>query len=266
MLRALNSLPPDLDWRLLAAVCLVVLLAGVAVIVGFRWAQSTGGLNGKGRLLELTLNNMTQGVVMFDAKARLVVCNDRYLKIYDLPPNIVKPGARLADIVRLRARSGSLPNDPDKYVAELMEIMAAGKVVSFVSELPDGRAIAVVNRAIPGGAYWIGTHHDITERRKVEQKNALLGAQEARRAVIEEAIAWFRESVEGVLTTVGDSVAAMRSTASALSAISNDTTTHTAGAVKTSGDAFESVEIAANAAEEMSKSIAEINHQLARAT
>src|SRR6202030_1788020 len=42
--------------------------------------------------------------------------------------------------------------------------------------------------------------------------------------------------------------------------------THTAGAVKTSGDAFESVEIAANAAEEMSKSIAEINHQLARAT
>jgi methyl-accepting chemotaxis protein len=266
MLRALTSLPPDLDWRLLAAVCLVFLLAGIAAIVYFRRAQSGGGLNDKGKLLELALNNMTQGVVMFDTKARLVVCNDRYLKIYDLPPNVVKPGARLADIVRLRARSGSLPSDPDKYVAELMEIMAAGKVVSFVSELPDGRAIAVVNQAIPGGAYWIGTHHDITERRKVEQKNALLGAQEARRAVIEEAIAWFRESVEGVLTTVGDSVAAMRSTASALSAISSDTTTHTAGAVKTSGDAFESVEIAANAAEEMSKSIAEINHQLARAT
>src|SRR3984957_11921189 len=266
MLRALNSLPPDLDWRLLAAVCLVFLLTGIAAIVYFRRAQSGGGLNDKGKLLELALNNMTQGVVMFDTKARLVVCNDRYLKIYDLPPNVVKPGARLADIVRLRARSGSLPSDPDKYVAELMEIMAAGKVVSFVSELPDGRAIAVVNQAIPGGAYWIGTHHDITERRKVEQKNALLGAQETRRAVIEEAIAWFRESVEGVLTTVGDSVAAMRSTASALSAISSDTTTHTAGAVKTSGDAFESVEIAANAAEEMSKSIAEINHQLARAT
>ena len=265
MLRVLNSFPPELDWRLLAAVCLVVLLAGIAVIVRFRRSQ-TGRLSDKGQLLELALNNMTQGVVMFDAKARLVVCNDRYLKIYDLPPNIVKPGARLADIVRLRARSGSLPDDPDKYVAELMEIIAAGKVVSFVSELPDGRSIAVVNRAIPGGSYWIGTHHDITERRKVEQKNALLGAQEARRAVIEEAIAWFRESVEGVLTTVGDSVAAMRSTASALSAISNDTTTHTAGAVKTSGDAFESVEIAANAAEEMSKSIAEINHQLARAT
>jgi methyl-accepting chemotaxis protein len=265
MLRVLDSFTPEFDWRLLAAVCLVFLLAGAALIVRFRRSQ-TGRLSDKGQLLELALNNMTQGVVMFDAKARLVVCNDRYLEIYDLPPNIVKPGARLADIVRLRAKSGSLPDDPDKYVAELMEIIAAGKVVSFVSELPDGRSIAVVNRAIPGGSYWIGTHHDITERRKVEQKNALLGAQEARRAVIEEAIAWFRESVEGVLATVGDSVAAMRSTASALSAISNDTTAHTAGAVKTSGDAFESVEIAANAAEEMSKSIAEINHQLARAT
>ena len=266
MLRVLDSLTPELDWRLAAAVGLACILAGIAVFVRLLRAPSFGGLNDKGKLLELALNNMTQGVVMFDTHARLVVCNDRYLKIYDLPPNIVKPGARLADIVRLRARSGSLPDDPDKYVAELMEIIAAGKVVSFVSELPDGRSIAVVNRAIPGGAYWIGTHHDITERRKVEQKNALLGVQEARRAVIEEAIAWFRESVEGVLKTVGDSVAAMRSTASALSAISNDTTAHTAGAVKTSGDAFESVEVAANAAEEMSKSIAEINHQLARAT
>src|SRR6202795_3823984 len=266
MLRVLDSLTPELDWRLAAAVGLVFLLAGVAVIVRFRRAQSSGRLSDKGKLLELALNNMTQGVVMFDAKSRLVVCNDRYLKIYDLPPNIVKPGARLADIVRLRSSSGSLPNDPDKYVAALMEIMAAGKVVSLVSEPPDGRAIAVVNRAIPRGAYWIRTHHDITERRKVEQKNALLGAQEARRAVIEEAIAWFRESVEGVLMTVGDSVAAMRSTASALSAISNDTTTHTAGAVKTAGEALGSVETAPNAGEEMAKSIAEINHQLARAT
>src|ERR1700726_4761350 len=116
MLRVLDSLTPALDWRLAAAVGLVFLLAGIADFVRFRRAQSTGGLNDKGKLLELALNNMTQGVVMFDTKARLVVCNDRYLKIYDLPPNVGKPGARLPDIVRLRARSGSLPSGPDKYV------------------------------------------------------------------------------------------------------------------------------------------------------
>jgi methyl-accepting chemotaxis protein len=225
-----------------------------------------GRLGDKARLVELALNNMTQGVVMFDATGRLLVCNDRYLEIYGLAADIVKPGAQLADLVRLRAKSGSLPSDPEKYCADLLALMASGKVLNFVSELPDGRSIAVVNRAIPGGGYWIGTHHDITERRKIERKNALLGEQEARRAVIEEAIAWFRQSAEDVLKTVADSVSAMRSTATALSATSNETATHTLGAVQTSNDAFDSVEVASNAADEMSKSIAEINHQLARAT
>jgi methyl-accepting chemotaxis protein len=264
MLPAFSSAALEHDWPAIVAAVLAT-LAAVYLVQRVRGARF-GGLGPQGRLLEIAINNMSQGVVMFDADARLVVANKRYLSLYDLPPDIVKAGASLVDIVRIRAKSGSLPMDPEKYCAELMEIMAAGKVVSFVSELPDGRAIAVVNQAVPGGAYWIGTHHDITERRKAEQKNALLGAQEARRAAIDDAIAWFRESVEGVLNTVADSVAAMKSTASALSSISNDTTKHTAGAVKTSSEAFTSVEFAAVAAEEMTKSIAEINHQLARAT
>ena len=83
---------------------------------------------------------------------------------------------------------------------------------------------------------------------------------------MEDAIAWFRESVEGVLKTVADSVGAMKSTATALSATSNETTAHTAGAVKTSNEAFGSVEVAASAADELAKSIGEINRQLSRAS
>jgi methyl-accepting chemotaxis protein len=245
-----------------------IVLAALAVVILFIRARSPPGTRrgDKGRLLDIALNNMTQGVVMFDRTGHLVVCNDRYLKIYGLPADIVKPGAKLIDIVNLRAKFGSLPSDPEKYCADLMDTMSTGKVVSFVSELPDGRSIAVVNRAIPGGAYWIGTHHDITERRKVERKNALHDEQEARRAVVEEAIVWFRESVEGVLRTVAENVAAMKSTAAALSALSNETATQTVDAVQTSSGAFDSAEFASTAADEMSKSIAEINHQLVRAT
>jgi methyl-accepting chemotaxis protein len=58
----------------------------------------------------------------------------------------------------------------------------------------------------------------------------------------------------------------MKSTATALSATSNETTAHTAGAVETSNEAFGSVEVAATAADELDKSIAEINSQLVRAT
>jgi methyl-accepting chemotaxis protein len=223
-------------------------------------------LGTKGRLLALTLNNMTQGVVMFDAKGRLIVCNDQYLSMYALSPDVVKPGGMLIDIIRERSKTGSLQRDPAQYCAELIGNMAAGKIVRFVAEAPDGRAVSVVNRPIPNSNYWVGTHDDITERRAAERKSALLSEQEARRAIVEDAIAWFRENAEGVLQTVADSVAAMKSTATVLSATSKETTAHTAGAVVTSNEACGSVEVAATAADEMAKSIAEINRQLMRAS
>ena len=255
------------DWRVAAVAGLACFLAGfsaAALLRGTRLAG--GGRNHKGRLLDIALNNMTQGVVMFDRAGRLVVRNDRYLEIYGLSPEIVKPGVKLIDVIRHRFQTGNLDRDPAQYAAELTDKMASGEVLSFVSELADGRSIAVVNRAIPGGAYWLGTHHDITARRAAERKSALTGEQEARRAVVDEAIAWFRRSVEGVLKTVAEGVATMKSTASALSATSNDTTAHSEGAVHTSNEAFGRVDTASTAAEELSRSIAEINRQLLRAS
>lgn len=216
--------------------------------------------------MALTLNNMPQGVVLFELGGRLVVCNDQYLRMYGLSPDFVGPGSHLKDIVAERVKTGSLQRDPAEYCAELIHAMAAGQIVRFVSETSDGRAVSVVNRAIPGSNYWVGTHDDITEWRAAERQSALLDEQEARRATIEQAIAWFRESVEGALQTVAESVAAMRSTAEILSANSNRTSTHTTGAVKISNEAFASVEVAATAADELTKSIAEIDRQLARAS
>jgi methyl-accepting chemotaxis protein len=243
---------------LVVAACLVILLAGAIILLVRR--------RGNDRLLALALDNMSQGVVMFDAAARVVVCNKRYLEIYGLSPDVVKPGAKLGDIVRHRFATGSLDRDPEQYCAELMDLMRSGKDLSFVSELPDGRSVAVVNRAIPGGEFWLGTHHDITARRAAERKSAQLSEQESRRAIMEEAIAWFRGSVEGVLQTVTDSLTTMKSTAAALSATSSDTRARTTGAVRTSNDAFGGVESAAAAADELSKSIAEINRQVVSAS
>jgi methyl-accepting chemotaxis protein len=248
---------------------LAIAVASVAVaILGMSLicAAADRRLDDKGRLLGIALDNMTQGVVMFDTNARLIVCNDQYRTMYGLSPDVVKPGAALINVIRDRISSGNLRRDPEEYCAEIMSQIIAGKTISFVSETPDGRAVSVVNRPILGSIYWVGTHDDITERRAAERKNALLDEQEVRRAVVEEAIAWFRESVEGVLKTVADSVAAMQTTASVLAATSNESTAQTAGAVQTSNDAFGSAEIAATAADELSKSIAEINRQLARAT
>ncbi len=246
----------------IAVTSVTVAILGISLISAFADRR----LDDKGYLLNIALNNMTQGVVMFDAANRLVVANDRYLEIYGLSPDVVKPGAKLIDIIRHRFATGNFGRDAEDYEEEVVKLMVSGQTMSFVSELPDGRSIAVVNRPIPGGKYWLGTHHDITQRRAGERKSALLDEQQARRAVVEEAIAWFRESVEAVLRTVADGVATMKSTAAALSATSNATTAHTEGAVHTSNEAFERVDGASTAAEELSRSIAEINRQLLRAS
>src|SRR5580704_14138478 len=131
----------------LAIASIAVAILGMSLVSAFADRR----LDDKGRLLELALNNMSQGVVMFDESGRLVVCNEGYLRMYGLSPEVVKPGANLVDIVNHRSNTGSLQRDPKQYCAELVESMASGKVISFITESPDGRAISVVNRAIPGG-------------------------------------------------------------------------------------------------------------------
>ena len=203
---------------------------------------------------------------MLDATSRLVVCNDQYLAMYALSPAIVKPGILLADLIRHRFSTGSLHRDPTEYTAELMKSMARGLVSRIVVEAPDGRAVLVVNRPVPDGGYWVGTHDDITDRRSAERKSASLEEQATRRAVVDEAVKSFRQDIEDVYKTVADSVAVMKSTSSTLSVTSKETTTHTAGALDTSNNAFSSVNGAATASEQLSNSIAEINVQLVGAT
>ncbi|MGA8319585.1 MAG: MHYT domain-containing protein, partial [Xanthobacteraceae bacterium] len=193
----------------LAIASIAAAILGMSLISAFADRR----LDDKGRLLELALNDMTQGVVLFDSSGRLLIRNDRYLQMYDLSAQVVNPGAKLADIVRHRAQTGSLQLDAQQYCKDLIEEMAGGKDLSFIAQSPDGRSISVVNRPIPTGGYWVGTHDDITERLSAEQKSLKLTEQQARRAVVDDAIGWFRGSVEGVLKTVTESVATMKSTA-----------------------------------------------------
>jgi NO-binding membrane sensor protein with MHYT domain/methyl-accepting chemotaxis protein len=260
--RAITALSLSPNSLALAIASIAVAILGMSLVA----ALADRRLDDKGRLLELALNNMPQGVVMFDESGRLVVCNESYLRMYGLSSEVVKPAANLVDIIGHRSTTGSLQRDPQQYFDELMAAMSSGKTVNFIAEAPGGRSISVVNRTIVGGGFWVGTHDDITERLAAEQKTAKLNEQETRRAVVEEAIGWFRGSVADVLRTVTESVAAMKSTATALSTTSNDTTAQTTSAVRTSNDAFTGVESAAAAADELSKSIAEINRQLVSAS
>jgi methyl-accepting chemotaxis protein len=239
-------------------------VAGVAATAIGGWLSGRvfrGSLADKD-LLFLALNNMTQGVVMFDSAGRMVVCNDRYVEMYSLSRAVVKPGCTLLDLINNRRAKGNADFDAEEYRSEILTAMANGQTLSRIMESPDGRSISVVNRPIAGRPYWVGTHDDITERRQAERESAFLTEHERRRMMIETAIESFREGVDNVLRTVSDSASEMKSTAMALSASSGQTSARASSAVETSHEASANVSAAALAAEGLFGSIVDIGRQV----
>ncbi len=127
---------------------------------------------------EAAINNMSQGLMMFDAQGRVVVCNQRFLDMYGLPPDSVRPGSSIADILRARLKAGTFSGDPEAWGSHLVEAYASGSLGNRTLDLPDGRTISISSRTIPESG-WVATHEDITERRRAEQKIAHMAHHDA---------------------------------------------------------------------------------------
>ena len=244
---------------------LAVAIAGVATAVlstSLAGAFIDRRLHEQNARLASALDNMTQGLCMFDGDTRLTVCNARYLEMYGLTAEYAFPGCYLRDLLEYRRSTGTFFQDIDEYVAAAMRRVVEGKVFTNVVEVK-GRSVAIANRPIAGGG-WVSTHEDITEQRKADQERDRLAVQDQRRSVVDAAIASFRRRIETMLSTVNDSAVAMRATATTLFAASQKTSQRAEGAVDTSNEASVNVEIAASAAEELSASISEISRQLSQ--
>jgi len=130
------------------------------------------------QLLQTVLNNMSQGVLMFDSETRLIFCNKRYIELYGLSPDVVKAGCLLRDLLQHRIDLGTFSGDADEYVARLSAGIAEGKTFNHIVNLPDGRAFSVVNKPVPGGG-WLATHEDVTERQRSEERIAHMARHDA---------------------------------------------------------------------------------------
>jgi len=120
--------------------------------------------------LDAALNNMSQGLVMFDSSARLVVCNKRYLEMFSLSPETVKPGCTIREVLDQRVATGGFSADyVEAYRTELLAAVAHGATFSKITKLPDGRIISIINQPMADGG-WVATHEDITERLLAEEK------------------------------------------------------------------------------------------------
>jgi len=127
---------------------------------------------------DAALNNMSQGLLMLDADLRLIVCNRRYLKTYNLSPEVVVPGVTMRELL---AHSVAVGNHPDMsaeqlYADYLSRIDGGGD--SYDWHLSDGRVIKIVHQRMPHGG-WVATHEDITERHRAEESIAHMARHDA---------------------------------------------------------------------------------------
>jgi diguanylate cyclase (GGDEF)-like protein/PAS domain S-box-containing protein len=117
--------------------------------------------------LDTAVNNMTQGLLLFDSSQRLVICNHRYIEMYGLSAEIIKPGCSFREVIAHRKQTGSFTGNVDQYVNLVLHDI--GQRNSMVIETPDGRSIHIVNEPLADGG-WVATHEDITERRRAEER------------------------------------------------------------------------------------------------
>jgi len=156
-----------------AGALMILLIAGFTYAIARKLQQGSREVSqtiAKQELqLHTVLDAMLQGLSIFDAKGRLVVRNQRYDELYDVPPGEIEPGCALRDVLIARKAAGTFSGDPDEHAAAMSQTMLRGKVTSRLAELPDGRMIQVVNQPMPDGG-WVSTHEDVTEQRRAERE------------------------------------------------------------------------------------------------
>ncbi|MEH2481684.1 diguanylate cyclase (GGDEF)-like protein [Nitrobacteraceae bacterium AZCC 2146] len=155
----------------------------------------------KSQYLDTAINSMTQGLLLFDANARLVVCNQRFIDMFGVSTDVVKPGCHFRDLVRHRQETGTFVGDADEYCTTFLRNAAEGIVHDAILSTPDGRSIQILYQTSADGG-WASTLEDITERRRSEDRIAHLAHYDALTDLPNRVM--FRQQLEREIATIPD--------------------------------------------------------------
>ena len=151
------------------------------------------------RQLSIAMNNIPQGLVLYDASARIIICNQPYVEMFGLSPDVAKTGCTMHRLIEHRKETGSFDGDVDEFCDTIIHKVSLGKATRQLTEAPGGRAIEIVNRPLKGGG-WVATIEDITERTRADEKIAHLAHYDALTDLPNRVL--FRERLEQALKAV----------------------------------------------------------------
>ena len=117
-------------------------------------------------MLDTALENMSQGLCMFDRDGRILLSNERYAQWMGMPSASLK-GLSLLDLIKHRKAAGEFAGDPEEFFARVVAAAREGKSNTRVIETLAKRALRVIEQPMQEGG-WVSTSEDITEWRETQ--------------------------------------------------------------------------------------------------
>lgn len=121
------------------------------------------------RLFGIVLDNLPQGLSVFDAEQRLIVCNARFRQVFGFSVEAASPGASLKTLISMIRGTERI----EKKVSRLRAATEGGHIRHREWIMEDGRTIQSVITVLPDGSN-ISIHADVTEDRKAAERIAYL--------------------------------------------------------------------------------------------
>ena len=124
---------------------------------------SSAELMRKSQAMDTILDNISQGITLFDADLRLVACNRRLLDLAEFPPELARPGTPFEAFIRFNVRRGEYgPGEPEFHVRKRMEWARDPLPHHSARTRPDGTVLDIIGQPVAGGGF-VSTYTDITE-------------------------------------------------------------------------------------------------------
>ena len=185
---------PSLRESMLLGAVIILAVTAWLLLRRAQWCQRT--LTAERRQLRTAVDNIPQGLVLYDASARIVVCNRPYLDMFGLSADIARQGCTMQRLIAHRQETGSFDGDVDAFCNAIIRNVRFGKATRQITNAPGGRAIEIVNKPLPTGG-WVATIEDITARKRAEEKIAHLAHYDALTDLPNRAL--FHEKLEQAL-------------------------------------------------------------------
>lgn len=151
--------------------------------------EASQALHFNRKLLEGALEGVTQGILVLDADLRLTAWNRRLLTLLDLPPEIVRVGLSLGELVAYNQGRGEYADHDLKALLINRDIGNEKWPYTYQRQRPDGTVLEAVYDRMPEGGY-ISTYTDVTERHRAAE------ALRAARDTLEERVQERTEALE----------------------------------------------------------------------